>query len=42
MSVANLGEVVSTGSACRLQIEQGAKVNTTHPIVLVARALKVV
>ncbi|MBI5954522.1 MAG: FAD-binding protein [Chloroflexi bacterium] len=33
--------VVSTGSACRLQIEQGAKVNTTHPIVLVARALKV-
>ncbi len=40
MTVANLGEVVSTGSACRLQIEQGAKVNTTHPIVLVARALK--
>jgi len=32
--------VISTGSACRLQIEQGAKVNTTHPIVLVARALK--
>ena len=32
--------VVSTGSAFRLQIEQGAKVNTTHPIVLVARALK--
>jgi len=32
--------VVSTGSACRLQIEQGAKVSTTHPIVLVARALK--
>jgi FAD/FMN-containing dehydrogenase/Fe-S oxidoreductase len=40
ISAANLGEVVSTGSACRLQIEQGAKVNTTHPIVLVARALK--
>jgi Fe-S oxidoreductase len=33
--------VISTGSACRLQIEQGAKVNTTHPIVLVERALKV-
>lgn len=33
-------EVVSTGSACRLQIEQGAKVHTTHPIVLAARALK--
>ena len=40
MPVANFGEVVSTGSACRLQIEQGAKVNTTHPIVLVARVLK--
>jgi FAD/FMN-containing dehydrogenase/Fe-S oxidoreductase len=34
--------VISTGSACRLQIEQGAKVNTTHPIVLVERALKAV
>lgn len=32
--------VVSTGSACRVQIEQGAKVNTTHPIVLVDRMLK--
>ncbi len=31
--------VVSTGSACRMQMEQGAHVAALHPVILVARAL---
>ena len=33
-------EIVSTGAACRLQIEQGTGVKAIHPIVLVAQAVK--
>jgi Fe-S oxidoreductase len=33
------GAVVSTGSACRMQMEQGAHVAALHPVILVARAL---
>jgi FAD/FMN-containing dehydrogenase/Fe-S oxidoreductase len=33
-------EVVSSGAACRMQIQQGTGVNAIHPIVLVAKALK--
>ena len=32
-------ELVSTGSACRLQIRQGAGVEATHPLVLVRDVL---
>ncbi|MBK8615883.1 MAG: FAD-binding oxidoreductase [Anaerolineales bacterium] len=33
-------EVVSTGSACRLQIRQGAGIQAEHPLVLMAKRLK--
>jgi Fe-S oxidoreductase len=33
-------EVVSTGSACRMQIRQGAGVKAEHPLVLMARSLR--
>jgi Fe-S oxidoreductase len=32
--------VVSSGAACRMQIQQGTGVNAIHPIVFVAKALK--
>jgi FAD/FMN-containing dehydrogenase/Fe-S oxidoreductase len=32
--------VVSSGAACRMQIQQGTGANAIHPIVLVAKALK--
>jgi Fe-S oxidoreductase len=31
--------VVSTGSACRLQIKQGAGVEAQHPLVLIAKLI---
>jgi Fe-S oxidoreductase len=34
------GVVVSSGAACRMQIEQGTGVKAIHPIMLVADALK--
>ena len=33
------GQVVSTGAACRMQIEHGTGVKATHPIVLIANFL---
>ncbi len=33
-------QIVSTGAACRMQIEQGAGVGAEHPLVLTARALR--
>jgi FAD/FMN-containing dehydrogenase/Fe-S oxidoreductase len=33
-------EVVSTGSACRLQIRQGAGIKAEHPLVLMAKRLE--
>jgi FAD/FMN-containing dehydrogenase/Fe-S oxidoreductase len=33
-------EVVSSGAACRMQIQQGTGVNAVHPIVLVANFIK--
>jgi Fe-S oxidoreductase len=36
---AGMQKVVSTGSACRLQIKQGAGVEAKHPLVLVRDAL---
>jgi Fe-S oxidoreductase len=33
-------QVVSSGAACRVQIQQGTGVNAIHPIELVAKALK--
>jgi len=33
--------VVSTGSACRLQIKQGAGIKAEHPLVLMAKRLKI-
>jgi FAD/FMN-containing dehydrogenase/Fe-S oxidoreductase len=33
------GKVVASGAACRMQIEQGARVEAVHPIVLVRDAL---
>jgi FAD/FMN-containing dehydrogenase/Fe-S oxidoreductase len=32
-------EIVSTGAACRMQIEQGTGVAATHPIILIKKAL---
>jgi Fe-S oxidoreductase len=32
--------VVSTGAACRMQIEHGTGVRAEHPLVLAANALK--
>ena len=32
-------EIVSTGAACRMQIEQGAGTRAIHPIMLVAEVL---
>jgi len=32
-------EIVSTGSACRLQIKHGAEINAEHPLIAVARLL---
>ena len=34
-------EIASSGSACRLQIKQGAGVDAEHPLVLVAGCLKI-
>ena len=34
------GQLASSGSACRLQIKQGAGVDAAHPLVLVAECLK--
>jgi Fe-S oxidoreductase len=33
-------EIAASGSACRLQIKQGAGVDASHPLVLVAEGLK--
>ena len=33
------GLVISTGSACRLQIKQGAGVNAEHPLTLIAKLI---
>lgn len=33
-------ETVSSGAACRMQIEQGTSIKAIHPIVLVARSLR--
>lgn len=35
-----VGVVVSTGAACRMQIQQGVGVDALHPIILVAKALR--
>ena len=32
--------IASSGSACRLQIKQGAGVDAAHPLVMVAECLK--
>jgi len=34
-------EIASSGSACRLQIKQGAGVDAEHPLVMVAECLKI-
>jgi Fe-S oxidoreductase len=33
-------EVVSSGAACRMQIEQGTQVKAIHPILLVANRIR--
>jgi FAD/FMN-containing dehydrogenase/Fe-S oxidoreductase len=40
VKAAGEAQIVSTGAACRMQIEQGTGVGTEHPLILVAERLK--